>query len=169
LGKENFLRKTVKILHQIYSVVIIMIFTLSCYHYSAVRISADIPLSDKIADKKSMDQDGNKHKQISADKRRINLIKYFAKYFSTRPAAGINNRGVEYALEGRFKEAEVLFKEAIKEDVTMVPAYNNLGIIYEIFGQKSKAFEMYSSACLKYPDNDYFRKNLLYMIYEEKK
>lgn len=80
---------------------------------------------------------------------------------ASSPVAMINRKGIEYALEGRFNEARNLFLEAIKEDASMAAAYNNLGIVYEVFGRKEESFAMYSKACFLEPDNDHFRRNLL--------
>ncbi len=69
---------------------------------------------------------------------------------------------MEHALNGKFKEAKLLFEETIKEDDNFAPAYNNLGIIYELFYDMDRAFEMYSRACIIEPGNDYYRRNFLY-------
>jgi len=93
----------------------------------------------------------------------IHIVKYFAVTRSTSPAAVINRKGVENALQGRFNEARNLFLEALKEDPDMAAAYNNLGIVYEVFGRKDESSAMYSRACLIEPDNTRFRKNFLYV------
>lgn len=93
---------------------------------------------------------------------RVYIRKYFVVLRSSTPTARINNRAVMLAEKGKFQEALILLHDAVKEDSRMGAAYNNLGIIYEIFGDGKKSFEYYSLACLLEPDNEYFRKNLLF-------
>ena len=81
------------------------------------------------------------------------------------PADKINNMGAEYALKGEFKEAEMLFRDALKENPNCAAACGNLGLVYEIFGNRKAAFEMYSRACLLEPGNPVFRENFLYTEY----
>ncbi len=134
--------------------------TLSCsvYRYSAVRIVREIPLPYHHEKKNiSLKRDpgtGNKKNTLKVNKRR-----YFARILSFSPAAKINNRGVEFAVSGRFREAEVLFNEVLREGENTA-SLNNLGIIYEIFQNRKKAFSMYSKACIMEPDNENFRANL---------
>lgn len=99
-----------------------------------------------------------------AEKRnyRFYLKKYFALSHSFSQLDRINNKGVEYSLKGRFKEAAILFQEVLKENENFSAALNNLGIIYELFGYHNSAFIMYSRACLSEPGNRYFRMNFLY-------
>ena len=73
----------------------------------------------------------------------------------------MNDRGVRYALEGRFREAETMFREALKDNPGFAPACNNLAVVYEIFGRREDSFAMYSRACIIEPDNDVFRENFL--------
>jgi Tfp pilus assembly protein PilF len=94
--------------------------------------------------------------------------KYFAIIRSSSAIARINNRGVDLALKGNFHDAESLFRESLREDSDQPAVYNNLGIIYEIFRLRKKAFEMYSKACIKEPDNRYFRNNFLSFVNPQK-
>jgi tetratricopeptide (TPR) repeat protein len=89
------------------------------------------------------------------------LKKYFALTFGTSPIDRMNKKGVEYALQGRFKEAEILFQEILNEEARCGAALNNLGIIYEIFCHYDSAFRMYAQACLLEPGNEKFRRNFL--------
>jgi len=91
-------------------------------------------------------------------------MKYYARIISYSAIAKINNRGVDLAIEGRFPEAEILFKEVSGENNAQGAACNNLGIIYEIFYDREMAFKMYSRACMLQPDNDKFRSNFLTFI-----
>jgi len=96
------------------------------------------------------------------DGRRLYLKKYFALVGFPGPAGRINNRAVALARQGKFRSALVLLEEAAGEDPRMGAAFNNLGIVHEIFGEREKSFEHYSRACLLEPDNEIFRKNFLY-------
>ena len=79
---------------------------------------------------------------------------------SFSPVADLNNRAVDFALTGKFREASVLFTEVLREGENPA-AMNNIGIIYEIFRDGQKAFEMYSRACIIEPHNKKFRYNML--------
>ncbi|HSV97858.1 MAG TPA: hypothetical protein VLM75_13130 [Spirochaetota bacterium] len=133
---------------------------LSCYRYHAIRIEHRADAALLFAGKEA----GPAEARAANDKstRSVYTIKRFADVRSSSPAAVINRKGIEHALEGRFNEARNLFLEAIKEDDSMAAPYNNLGIVYEVFGRKEESFDMYSRACLLESNNDYFRKNLLY-------
>jgi len=91
----------------------------------------------------------------------VHVLRYFAASWSRGPSSRLNDRGVDYALEGKFREAETMFRESLRDDGSFAPAYNNLGIVYEIFGRRNDSFEMYSKACLMEPGNDVFRDNFL--------
>jgi tetratricopeptide (TPR) repeat protein len=97
----------------------------------------------------------------------VTLKKYLARVSSGGAAARINNRGVALAEKGQFKEAAILFEELLRENNNAVTALNNLGVLYEISGNREKAFALYSRACLMEPDNEYFRHNFLYMVRHE--
>ena len=164
--------------------IIFLVFILySCNYYSSVRFSKKVFISNYAYDeaqkdgkiKHGLDQYRILDKEvksypISGDSKtyQFHFKRYFARIFSLSPISAINNRGVEYAQKGRFKEAEILFKEAIKEDKNFAPAYNNLGIIFELFGYGEEAFKMYSKACIMDSDNEYYRNNFLF-FYEKKK
>jgi tetratricopeptide (TPR) repeat protein len=153
----------------------------SCYYYRQVRLITRVCLNCEGEKSRNTDvaNDADRSSQHESGKEKINrkganthaffIKKYLAVSFSSRPAAKINNRGVEYALSGRFKEAETLFKEVLREDDRFGAAYNNIGIIYEAFGYGDKAFQMYSRACMLEPNNIHFRENLLYLTDEKKK
>jgi tetratricopeptide (TPR) repeat protein len=130
---------------------------ISCHSYSPVRIvkKVEAPSADAgdLAPRKAV--------------QKIYLYKHFAMVRSFSPAAKINNRGVEFALRGEFREASILFREAAKEDPVMGAAFNNLGIVFEIAGNSEKAFAMYSKACQLEPGNRHFRNNFLYGVKDD--
>lgn len=154
-------------------------FVYSCYSYSPVRFSKSFILSERHLNHKNEDviegedlfADGElkltdkvwKYESRDVGIYKIHLKRYFVELISFSPIAKINNRGVSYALKGQFRKAEILFNESLKEDCNFAPAYNNLGIIYELFGLYNDAFQMHSKACIIDPENKYFRINFLFL------
>lgn len=78
---------------------------------------------------------------------------------SSSPCALINNSGVQAVRKGRFTAAQSLFSEAVLDPSGRPAASNNLGILYELSGNREMAFMMYSQACMSAPGNSIFRKN----------
>jgi len=134
----------------------------SCYGYTQVRIMKKVDLAQdrEKAGEKNIAPPEQKNK-LEKRYHTIYIKKYLARIKFSSPAAEINNRAVELSLEGRFKEAEILFKDLIGEERATAAVCNNLGVIYEIFGKKELAFAMYSRACILESGNSYFRSNLL--------
>jgi tetratricopeptide (TPR) repeat protein len=135
-----------------------LVMFLSCaYRYEEVRIRRYyVPDKGVVAA-----NIGTKESAKHAQRQKVSRRCYFAVMRSSKPFAVLNDRGVQYALEGRFPEAEILFKEALKECPECAPAMNNLGIVYDVFGRRKEAFDWYSRACLMEPNNDVFRENFL--------
>lgn len=130
----------------------------SCaYRYEEVRIQRPLSM-EKISEGASSERKGGAK---SAVRQKIFRTGYYAVVGSSKPFSVMNDRGVKSALEGRFVEAELLFKEALKDYPECAPAMNNLGVVYDIFGRRKEAFEWFSRACLIEPENDVFRKNFL--------
>jgi tetratricopeptide (TPR) repeat protein len=128
----------------------------------ASRFSGRIQLFKPVMEDKKRDTANGRLKLSRERKYRFFLKKFFAISHTFSQLDRINNKGVEYCLKGRFREATILFQEVLKENENFSAALNNLGIIYELFGHDSDAFTMYSRACLLEPGNEYFRKNFLY-------
>lgn len=154
----------------------VIIIINSCINYKAVQFIKTIYISnydkDKTVDGSVRSGFPNYHSQVNEDKKgyiaddkksvnRIYLKRHFAESGSNAPIAKINNRGVDYALKGKFIDARFLFEEALKEDDKFAPAYNNMGIVFELFNMKDDAFRMYSKACIIDPDNEFYRSNFL--------
>ncbi len=133
---------------------------LSCYRYHPIRIEHRADAALLFA--KKYPAEVTEPAANEKNSRSVCGVKLFADVRSSSPAAVINRKGIGHALDGRFNEARNLFLEAIKEDDSMAAAYNNLGIVYEVFGRRDESFAMYSKACLLEPDNGNFKKNLLY-------
>lgn len=161
-----------------------LLFLCTCGSYAPVRLSRDVPAGDEspgVRNQKKRDPVlegyGDKRHQKSkkgiAELRkgmyRFYIKKYFALAGSGTPVGEMNDKGVEYALQGSFREAEIIFREVLREDRNNPAACNNLGIVYELFGRHKESFAMYSRACLLEPDNPYFRKNLMFMNDEKEK
>lgn len=124
------------------------------YTYEKVRIKQHFYSASGLAS----EQETKQQKKVV---QRVYRTLAFAKMQSRAPAAVVNNRGVMCALEGRFIEAEILFKESLKEDLECAAAMNNLGVMYNIVGKRKAAFEWLAKACLIEPENDQFRNNFL--------
>jgi len=136
----------------------------ACHAYHPVRIKKKIILGDigNVSGPGIHSGAVNRGSGLNGKKKRIHyvyVIKYFAVIDDGSPAAEINNRAVDLAREGLFRESEILLVEALKDAPDQAAVSNNLGIIYEIFGYRNRAFEMYSTACLLESGNDYFKNN----------
>jgi tetratricopeptide (TPR) repeat protein len=147
----------VKRSNRIYKSLFLLFLLTGCYSYRPFVIKSKIFVKDIVPSEKT----GKKY-FIKKNK------KYFVFIRSSSAIARINNRGVDLALKGKFHDAEALFRESLREDSDQPAVYNNLGIIYEIFRLRKKAFDMYSRACIKEPDNSYFRDNFLSFINPQK-
>jgi tetratricopeptide (TPR) repeat protein len=90
---------------------------------------------------------------------RITTVRHLALMGPSSPVASINDRGVGLAEQGRYGEAEILFREVLAEDPGANAAFNNLGVICELAGRRDEAFRHYSTACLGEPNNTVFRNN----------
>ena len=160
-----------------FAVCLIILMINSCVNYKPVRFLRTINIINY--DKEKLEKDNRagadfssyylsandgKKGYIADNKRKgtpVYTKRFFAEVISSRPIAKINNRGVEYALNGKFMDARFIFEETLKEDNKFAPAYNNLGIIFELFKKKYDAFRMYSKACILDPENEYYRNNFL--------
>ena len=134
---------------------------LSCYSYSQVRLDRKVRINQPLAPVPGSDE--SKTVQ-SAGKFTFYGKKSFCRVISTSPASKIINRGVDLALQGQFPAAAVLFEKVLEERTVGAAACNNLGIIYEIFNDRERAFELYSRACLEEPGNGVFRDNFLGLV-----
>jgi tetratricopeptide (TPR) repeat protein len=156
---------------------LIFLQTASCDRYPQTTLTKKIfpgsaNQSEKIIDRNKFDEILKRYKLPAVDPKsyyahpakanRINFTRYFADIISFSPAALINNKGIEYALNGMYGEAEILFNEAIKEDNKFSSAYNNIAVIHELNSNMDMAFAMYSKACILEPENKYIRWNFLY-------
>ncbi|MFC1671395.1 hypothetical protein ACFL20_13460 [Spirochaetota bacterium] len=155
----------------------LLVFSLlfiSCYSYRQISISQRVMLSEKTVDKRLLTE--KKTNKISY--KRMYREKFLAKICDFSVLSKINNRGVRLALDGKYIEAEILFRDIIKEktgkdlignndklpDMESGAIFNNLGVVCELSGKRDQAFQMYSIACLIEPGNRYFRKNFLTFV-----
>ncbi len=143
-----------------------------CYGYSSLRLTRKADFSAMSLHPGIAADSGNKDVEIdklsvparegkAGKTQKTYLIRHLASSWSRAPHARANNMGVRYALEGRFREAETMFRESMKENSGFAPASNNLAVVYEIFGRREESFLYYSRACLLEPNNDVFRENFL--------
>ncbi len=141
-----------------YAILLCSALFFSCaYRYEEVRILRPFSI-DKPSAAETFER---KERLKSAARQKIFRTRFYAVVGSSKPFAVMNDRGVKCALEGRFIEAELLFKEALKEFPDCAPAMNNLGVVYDIFERRKESFEWLSKACLIEPENDVFRINFL--------
>lgn len=124
---------------------LLILFAVSCYSYRSVTVEGRY-LSGRWA--------GG-----DAAAYRLAVDRYLARLYSRTPVAVINNRAVDLAGQGRFREAEILLREVVAEDPREPAVYNNLGVICEISGMRDEAFRMYAAACRIIPGNARFTKN----------
>ncbi len=146
------------------------LFTACGYRYHALRIERKADFSPmllhrgleprELAEKRG-EADTTAPAKGRGKVQKVRAIRHLAASASGAPASLLNDRGVRYALEGKFREAELMFSEAMKDDASFAPACNNLGVVCEIFGRREESFSMYSRACLMEPSNDTFRENFL--------
>lgn len=94
-------------------------------------------------------------------KRIIYIKKYMTKVSSPIPLAQMNNRAVDYAMNGRFIESENLLADAAAEYPQSGALYNNLAVINEIFGRRKEASDFYLRAAALDPECARFRENYL--------
>jgi hypothetical protein len=126
----------------------------SCYRYQVLPSERRYSLHRAAS---AEDGEGGKREY----RYRVAVERIFARRISLSPAAVVNNSAVDSALEGRFGEADILFREVLVEDGHDPAAYNNLGIICELTGNRNEAFMMYMEACRLDPRNAVFRANYI--------
>ena len=90
---------------------------------------------------------------------RMSADRYVARIRSRSPVAAINNRAIDLCRQGRFEEAEILFREVVAEAPGEPAGYNNLGVVCEINGRRDEAFARYAAACRLLPGDIRFKKN----------
>jgi Flp pilus assembly protein TadD len=129
----------------------------SCYSYQAVSVDRKFIIKRSGAD----DAVTAGKTKAGAATFRLPVKKIFVRMNSLSPVAAINNRAVDLSAQGRFGEAEILFREVLLEGGPDPAVYNNLGIICETAGYRDEAFRMYDTACRLMPENRFFRQNFL--------
>ena len=86
--------------------------------------------------------------------------RYVAFMGGSSSSSRINDYAANMILEGKFPQAEALLQSVIADDPRCAQANNNLGIVYESAGNQSRAFDFYSRAALKDPDEEHYRMNI---------
>jgi len=142
---------------------------LSCYAYRTVRLTKSADIERSFTALYPSEQKNQSENSARSDRwtrpRHIHVKKFFIELRFPSPVEKINNMGVEAAVAGLFPEARNLFLEAITEMPESAAPRNNLGVIYELFGDREKAFAMYSEAYMLDPGNSIVRGN--YLSFEE--
>ncbi|MBN2041450.1 MAG: hypothetical protein JW864_15530 [Spirochaetes bacterium] len=146
----------------------------SCSTYSSININSRF-LNDSGTDKKEGDEGLNRiQERYSLQKKenkgyfsgykknRIYDTRYLIRSSGISMHAEINNKAVEYINNGMYEKAEFLLAEALIEKKDFIPALNNQGVVYELLRQRENAFKMYSSACLKNPENELIKWNFYF-------
>jgi Flp pilus assembly protein TadD len=80
----------------------------------------------------------------------------------------INDRAADLIVEGKFPQASSLLERLVMDEPEMAAAHNNLGIIYEIFGDYAHAFEQYERACSLDPENSRYINNIRNLGYDRR-
>ena len=94
---------------------------------------------------------------------RYDTQRFFCTAGSNRINTAILEKGSSEALSGNLPGAETIFTE-LKDREKNGGVENNLAIIYELNGNNTRAFEMYTYALQMDPDNILFRKNLYFFL-----
>ncbi len=81
-------------------------------------------------------------------------------------AAAVDGRGCIALLEGRYMEAEELFREAYAMDRDYDEALANLGLVKELQGEINEARDMYLEFLENHPDSARVRNNLAALEYD---
>lgn len=97
---------------------------------------------------------------------RYETQRFFCTEGSTHIHSEILETAAAEAVKGNLFGAGIIFME-LKDKEKNGSVENNLAIIYELNGNNSEAFTMYSTALLLNPDNTLFRKNLYCFILDK--
>ncbi len=90
-----------------------------------------------------------------------------AGWAQNRSPEELNRRGIQLANEGKYAEAIILFQEAIAiDDRKSSTSWHNLGFIYELAGDRQKAYQAYTAALDRNPSLVQTRANLGKIQYE---
>lgn len=81
-------------------------------------------------------------------------------------AAAVDGRGCVALLEGRYMDAEELFREAYNMDRDYDEALANLGLVKELQGEVDEARSMYLEFLDNHPDSARVRNNLAALEYD---
>jgi tetratricopeptide (TPR) repeat protein len=91
---------------------------------------------------------------------RFRSPRYLVRIGESSPSGDMNDRAVSLIEEGKFPQAVALLESLLADEPAVAQAHNNLGVVYEIFGDRKKAFESYARACDLNPDELRYVKNI---------
>jgi tetratricopeptide (TPR) repeat protein len=92
--------------------------------------------------------------------------RYLVRIGESSPSGEVNDRAVSLIEEGKFPQAVALLESLLADEPSVAPAHNNLGVVYEIFGDRKKAFKSYARACDLDPDEARYVRNIRNAGYE---
>jgi tetratricopeptide (TPR) repeat protein len=144
-----------------YSVMVFsaVILAASCSSYSKIYLVDKVDRLTLVAhqpEKKS--QDGLPYK----------TVRFVERVRQSTPSGQINDRAADLIVEGKFPQASSLLEQLVVDEPELPAAHNNLGIIYEIFGDYARAFDQYSRACALDPENDCYTNNIRNLGYDRR-
>jgi len=92
---------------------------------------------------------------------KTHYIKFFAIPSENSPYNVINKAAVNMILSGKTDHGEVLLQDIVSENPKFHAAYNNLGLLYEIEGDFTRARKFYLKASILDSQNEIYRRNFL--------
>ena len=90
---------------------------------------------------------------------RYRVVRDLVQSVDSKSSTGLNDKAVELIRNGKYDDARIILEKIIGDDPEYAPAYNNLGIIYEIAGDIVNAEKNYSRACILNPDESRYVSN----------
>jgi len=151
--------------HQYKVILFFFIFLVSCSSYREIRVERKFP--DQNPEKNNpyyvVIHTGGSGIPASEKFHYYHIIKYMAVKSHDRNLSKILKQSSEEFSMGNHYSAAILLKDA-SEIWDNGAAENNLAVIYELTGEKDLAFNMYTRALLREPENRIFRHNFLSFI-----
>lgn len=138
---------------------------ISCSSYREIRVEGKFP--DKNPENNNpyyvVMHTGQTNIQTGSKFHHYHIIKYLAIKSHDKNLTEILKRSSDEFEKGNHYSAAILLNDA-SEIWNNGAAENNLAVIYELTGEKDLAFNMYTKALLREPENRKFRHNFLSFI-----
>lgn len=144
---------------------LLCIFLISCSSYREIRIEEKFPadFTGRHNPYYAVMYTGTAQLKAGEKFRYYNRIRYVAVKSEDRHLTSILEKSSEEFNKGNHHSAAILLKDAA-EIWDKGAAENNLAVFYELTGEKDLAFNMYTRALLRKPENRMFRHNFLSFI-----